>query len=89
MDILLISQYILIVALVIFLIAAVRITTHKTIAMGLIGSATFSLGIAVLLLAYGTIWPIKFCTDIAMALLVLGIVDTIAFSVVLRRGKNV
>jgi energy-converting hydrogenase B subunit B len=88
MDILLISQYILIVSIIIFLIAAIRITTHKTIATGIIGSTTFSLGIGLLLLAYGTIYSIGFCPDVATALLILGIVDTIAFSTVLRRGKH-
>ncbi|MDR2873421.1 MAG: hypothetical protein LBV42_01530 [Methanobrevibacter sp.] len=88
MEILLISQYILIISLIIFSLASIRITTHKTRAMGLIGSATFSLGIAVLLLAYGTIYSIEFCKDIAMALLILGIVGTIAFSVVLRGEKD-
>lgn len=85
MDILLISEYILIIALVIFMIAAVRILTHKTIAMGLIGSATFSLAISVLLLTVGDIYAIEFYKDIALALLLLGIVGTIAFAMVLRR----
>ena len=86
MDILLISEYVLIIALIIFMVAAVRITTHKTIAMGLIGSATFSLAIAILLLTVGKIYNIEFCKDIALALLILGVVGTIAFGVALRRG---
>lgn len=85
MDILLISEYILIIALIIFMFAAVRILTHKTIAMGLIGCATFSLAISVLLLTVGDIYAIEFYKDIALALLLLGIVGTIAFAMVLRR----
>jgi energy-converting hydrogenase B subunit B len=85
MDILLISEYILIVALVIFMFAAVRILTHKTIAMGLIGCATFSLAISLLLLTVGEIYVLEFYRDIAFALLLLGVVGTIAFSMVLRR----
>ncbi|MDR3290716.1 MAG: hypothetical protein LBT10_01060 [Methanobrevibacter sp.] len=88
MEILLISQYILMVSLVIFLLVAIKITTNKTIAMGLIGSATFSLGIAILLLVYGNIHNIEFCKDIALALLILGVIGTIAFSIVLRREKH-
>ncbi|MDR2829592.1 MAG: hypothetical protein LBB45_00875 [Methanobrevibacter sp.] len=88
MEMLLISQYILVISLVIFLIIAVKITTKRTIAMGLIGSATFSLGIAVLLLVVGRIYNIEFCKDIALALLILGVVGTIAFSMVLRREKH-
>ncbi|KZX15663.1 putative monovalent cation/H+ antiporter subunit F [Methanobrevibacter cuticularis] len=86
MDILLISEYILIIALVIFMLAAVRIITHRTIAMGLIGSATFSLAISVLLLTVGAIYEIEFYKDIALALLILGVVGTIAFSMALRRN---
>ncbi|KZX13994.1 hypothetical protein [Methanobrevibacter filiformis] len=86
MDILLISEYILIIALIIFMIAAIRITTHKTIAMGLIGSATFSLALAILLVIVGSIYNIEFSKDIALALIILGVVGTIAFSVALRRG---
>ena len=85
MDILLISEYILMVALVIFMFAAIRILTHKTVAMGLIGCATFSLAISVILLTVGNIYAIEFYKDIALALLLLGVVGTIAFAMVLRR----
>ncbi|BBL62347.1 MAG: hypothetical protein ISP01_09385 [Methanobrevibacter arboriphilus] len=88
MSILLISEYILIVALVIFMFAAVRILTHKTIAMGLIGCSTFSLAISVLLLIVGNIYTIDFYKDIALALLLLGVVGTIAFAVALRRFSH-
>lgn len=86
MEILIISEYILIVALIIFMFAAIRILTHKTIAMGLIGSATFSLAISVLLVTVGDIYKIAFYKDIALALLILGIVGTIAFAMALRRS---
>ena len=81
-----ISEYILIVALTIFMFAAIRITTHRTVAMGLIGSATFSLSVAVLLVTVGGIHGIGFYGDIALALLVLGVVGTIAFAMALRRN---
>jgi len=85
MDILVISEYILIASLIIFMFAAIRITTHRTIAMGLIGSATFSLSVAVLLVTVGEIYSIGFYKDIAIALLILGVVGTIAFAMALRR----
>ena len=86
MDILVISEYILIVSLIIFMFAAIRITTHRTVAMGLIGSATFSLSVAVLLVTVGEMHGIGFYGDIALALLVLGVVGTIAFAMALRRN---
>lgn len=68
--------------------AAVRILTYKTIAMGLIGCATFSLAISVLLLIVGGIYGIDFYKDIALALLLLGVVGTIAFAIALRRNSS-
>ena len=88
MSILLISKYILIVAVVIFMFAAVKIVSHRTIAMGLIGCASFSLAISVLLLVVGDIYAIEFYLDIALALLLLGVVGTVAFSMALRRGGS-
>ena len=85
MNVLLISEYILIVALVIFMFSAIRMLTLKTIAMGLIGCATFSLAISVLLLTVGNIYAIDFYKDIALALVLLGVVGTIAFAMALRR----
>jgi len=85
MDILLISKYVLIIALVIFMFAAIRIVTHKTIAMGLIGSFSIASIVSVLILIVGDIYNIGFYRDIALALLLLGIVGTIAFAMALRR----
>jgi energy-converting hydrogenase B subunit B len=87
MSIFLISQYILIFALIIFMLASIRILSYNTIAMGLIGCATFSLAISVLLLVVGDIYEIAFYDYIAFTLLLLGVVGTIAFAVVLRRGN--
>ncbi|MDR0911370.1 MAG: hypothetical protein LBM96_02055 [Methanobrevibacter sp.] len=86
MEIFLISEYILIIALIIFIIAAIRMATQSTIAMGLIGCATFSLGASILLLILGDIYSLEFYKDIVMALLILGVVGTIAFSLALRRN---
>jgi len=87
MEILLISEYFLIVALVIFLIVSMRIITYKSVAMGLIGTSSLTLGISLALVTAGTILNIGFFKDIALALLLLGIVGTVGFATVLRRGN--
>ena len=87
MDILLICECFLIVALILFLIATLRIITYKSISMGLIGTSSFTLALTLLLVTIGTIYNIGFFKDIALALLLLGIVGTIAYAAVLRRAE--
>ena len=87
MDILLICECFLIIALIVFLIATLRIITYKSISMGLIGTSSFTLALTLLLVTVGTIYNIGFFKDIALALLLLGIVGTIAYAAVLRRGE--
>ena len=60
MDILLISECFLIVALIVFLIATLRIITYKSISMGLIGTSSFTLALTLLLIAVGTIFNIGY-----------------------------
>lgn len=84
MDLLVISEYILLVALAIFALATIRITTRKTIAMSLVGVSGLSLAVATILILIKNIYGVGFCTDIATALIVLGPVGTIAFAKVLR-----
>lgn len=84
MDILLLSEYILMAALAIFAIATIRIATRKTIAMGLVGLSGLSIAVATLLILVKNVYGIGFCTDIAAALIILGPVGTITFSKVLR-----
>jgi energy-converting hydrogenase B subunit B len=84
-ELYLISQYVLIIAIVIFILAAIRMATHKTIAMGLIASAVFSFSIALLLLIVGEMHNISFFRDISIALILLGFVGTIAFAMAIRR----
>ena len=64
MDILLICECFLIIALIVFSFATLRIITYKSTSMGLIGTSS----------------------DIALALLLLGIVGTIAYAAVMRRA---
>ena len=87
MDILLICECFLIIALIVFLIATLRIITYKSISMGLIGTSSFTLALTLLLVTIGTIYNIGFFKDIALALLLLGIVGTIAYAAVLRRAE--
>ena len=82
MDILLISECFLIFALIVFSFATLRIITYKSTSMGLIGTSSFTLA----LIAVGTIYNIGFFKDIALALLLLGIVGTIAYAVIIRRA---
>ncbi|BAW31955.1 MAG TPA: monovalent cation/H+ antiporter complex subunit F [Methanothermobacter sp.] len=84
MNLLLISEYILLISLAIFIIAAVRIATRKTIAMGLVGVSALSIAIATTLIIINRIYNIGFCRDIAYALVLLGPIGTIAFARVLR-----
>ena len=86
MDILLICECFLIVALIIFLIATLRIITYKSISMGLIGTSSFTLALTLLLITVGTMNNIGFFKDIALALLLLGIVGTIAYAAIIRRA---
>ena len=87
MDILLICECFLIIALIVFLIATLRIITYKSISMGLIGTSSFTLALTLLLVTVGTIYNIGFFKDIALALFLLGIVGTIAYAAVLRRAE--
>ena len=86
MDFLLICECFLIIALIVFLIATLRIITYKSISMGLIGTSSFTLALTLLLITVGTIYNIGFFKDIALALLLLGIVGTIAYAAVMRRA---
>ena len=86
MDILLISECFLIFALIVFSFATLRIITYKSTSMGLIGTSSFTLALTLLLVAVGTIHNIGFFKDIALALLLLGIVGTIAYAAIIRRA---
>ena len=86
MDILLISECFLIIALIVFSFATLRIITYKSTSMGLIGTSSFTLALTLLLITVGTIHNIGFFKDIALALLLLGIVGTIAYAVIIRRA---
>lgn len=84
MDILLISEYILLAALAFYCIATIRIATRKTISMGIVGLLGLSAAVATILILIKYIYGIAFCSDIALALVILGPIGTIAFCKVIR-----
>ena len=87
MDILLISKYILIIALVIMMFAALRVSAYKTTSMGLLGSSVVVVAFAVALLAFGDLYNLTFYRDISLALICFGFVGTVAFAVVAGGDK--
>ena len=87
MDILIISKYILIIAFIIIMIAALRASAYRTTSMGLLGSSVVVVAFAVALLAFGDLYNLTFYKDILLALIFFGFVGTVAFAVVMGGDK--
>ena len=87
MDILIISKYILIIALIIMMIVALRASAYKTISMGLLGSSVVVVAFSVALLVFGEMYNLTFYRDISLALIFFGFVGTVAFAVVAGGDK--
>lgn len=83
MDILFISKYILIIALIIMMLAALRIGAYKSTSMGLLASSVVVVAFAIALLIGGDLYNLEFFKDISLALILFGFVGTVAFSAVL------
>lgn len=83
MDILFISKYILIIALIIMMLAALRIGAYKSTSMGLLASSVVVVAFAIALLIGGDLYNLEFFKDISLALIFFGFVGTVAFSTVL------
>jgi len=83
MDILFISKYIVLFALIIMMLAALRASAYKSTSMGLLGSSVVVTAFAVALLVVGGLYNIQFYRDISLALIFFGFVGTVAFAVVL------
>ena len=83
MDILFISKYILVIALIIMMLAALRAGSYKSTSMGLIGSSVVVVAFAMALLVGGDVYDIAFFKDISLALIFFGFVGTVAFAAVL------
>ena len=88
MDILFISKYILVIALIIMMLAALRISAYKTTSMGLLGSSVVVVAFAVALLVGGSFYNLEFYRDISLALIFFGFVGTVAFAIVLGGGDD-
>ena len=82
MDILIISKYILIIAIIVIMLAALRASAYKGTAMGLIGSSVVVVAFAMVLLVGGDLYNLAFYRDISLALIFFGFVGTVAFAIV-------
>lgn len=83
MDILFISKYIVVIALIIMMLAALRASAYKSTSMGLLGSSVVVVAFAMALLFGGDIYNLEFYKDISLALIFFGFVGTVAFAAVL------
>ncbi|MBE6499398.1 MAG: hypothetical protein E7Z80_02475 [Methanobrevibacter thaueri] len=81
MDILLISKYILVIALIMMMLASLRASAYKSTSMGLLASSAIVNAFAVVLLIGGDLYNLGFYKDISLALIFFGFVGTIAFAV--------
>ncbi|SDA68390.1 hypothetical protein [Methanobrevibacter millerae] len=82
MDILIISKYILIIAIIVIMLAALRASAYKGAAMGLLGSSVVVVAFAMVLLVGGDLYNLAFYRDISLALIFFGFVGTVAFAIV-------
>lgn len=83
MDILFISKYIVVIALIIMMLAALRASAYKSTSMGLLGSSVVVVAFALALLVVGDLYNLEFYRDISLALIFFGFVGTVAFAAVL------
>ena len=83
MDILFISKYIVVIALIIMMLAALRAGAYKSTSMGLLGSSVVVVAFAIALLIVGDLYNLAFYRGISLALIFFGFVGTVAFAVVL------
>ena len=83
MDILFISKYIVVIALIIMMLAALRASAYKSSSMGLLGSSVVVVAFAMAFLIGVDLYYLGFYRDISLALIFFGFVGTIAFAAVL------
>ena len=83
MDILIVSEIFVVIALVIMMLAALRASAYKSTSMGLLGSSIVVNAFAVALVIVGGLYNLEFFRDISLALIFFGFVGTVAFAVVL------
>ena len=83
MDILFIAKFMLVIALIIMMLAALRASAYKSTSMGLLGSSVVVVAFAMALLIGGDLYNLEFYRDISLALIFFGFVGTVAFAAVL------
>ena len=83
MDILFISKYLVVIALIILMLAALRAGAYKSTSMGLLASSVVINAFAVVLLIGGDLYNLGFDSDISLVLIFFGFVGTVVFAVVL------
>lgn len=87
MDFLTISELFLMLCLVIYMFAGLKIAARKTTGSALAGVGAFTIALAVVLAMVSLLTGVTFCRDIAFALIVLSPVGTIAAATVLGGGE--
>ena len=87
MDFLTISELFLMLCLIIYMLASVKIAARRTVGSALAGVSGFTIALAVVLTFMSIIAGIDFCRDIAFAIIILSPVGTIALANVLGRGQ--
>ena len=88
MDILFISKFIVVIALIIMMLAALRASAYKFTSMGLLGSSAVVVAFAMTLLIGGDLYNLGFYKDISLALIFFGFVGTVAFAAVLGGDES-
>lgn len=86
MDFLMISELFLMLCFVIYMYASVRIAARRTTGSALAGVGGFTIAASVILVLTSVLTGIDFCKDIALALIILSPVGTIAAANVLAGG---
>ncbi|MCC7552958.1 MAG: hypothetical protein KO202_00500 [Methanobacteriaceae archaeon] len=82
MELIYFSKIILIIALVILMLVALRVSAHSSVTMGLIGASVLTLGAALALVIFDKMQYIEFNFDIALALMLFGFIGTVVFAYV-------
>lgn len=87
MEILFISRFLVVIALIVVMFASLRASAYKYTSMGLLGCSVAVFAFAIALIFIGDIYNIKFSFDIALSLIFFGFVGTIAFAMTMG-GEN-
>lgn len=86
MDFLTLSELFLMLCLVVYMFAGIRIGARKSTGAALAGVAAFTIALSIFLTLISNVAAIDFCRDIAFAILILSPVGTIAAAYALAGG---